>query len=409
MDARISGLPQEIIDAIIEKNHIDKATLQTCSLVSRSWTYPSQRQIFSRISFNRCQSSHYHSLHSRRRRDIERFNSFIAIHPYLATLVKSIEVSPLLDAPLLRTTLEKCVNLENIYLHLCGSSWDELSPSMRETLVTAFRSLHLTQLEIRDGLFLHYADFLALLATCQHLKYLSLSAISCEDLGCCGNLVGSVQLPNGELELQLHSLALSSCEPHSALVQLLQPLINISGLRRLSVLTDGSGGLVKRTMVTKEILRLLNGSSLEHLLLNVCLGEPLSNLIDTSHIRSMHVKLWWICYQQHTKPVEWIRWLTGLFKELSKWHRLEDVTLEIFYQSAFTSYGDDWDALDATLGQIGSLRSVHLGLDAYDSAKARWKHLREYPGCVADDVRSVLPILAKRRILSIEVAANYPG
>ncbi len=233
------------------------------------------------------------------------------------------------------------------------------------------------------------------------------------------NLVGSVQLPNGELELQLRSLALSLCEPHSALVQILQPLINISGLRRLSVLTDGSGDPAKRTKVTKEILRLLNGSSLEHLVLNVCLGgecvvvfidlgliigvEPLSNLIDTSHIRSMHVKLWWICYQQHTKPVEWLRWLTGLFRELSKWHRLEEVTLEIFYQSAFTSYGDDWDALDATLGQIGSLRRVNLGLDAYDSAMARWKHLREYPRCFADDVRSVLPILAKRRILSIEV------
>ncbi len=101
--------------------------------------------------------------------------------------------------------------------------------------------------------------------------------------------------------------------------------------------------------------------------------------------------------------MEWLRWLTALFRELSKYHRLEEVTLEIFYQSAFTSYGDDWDALDATLGQIGSLRRVHLGLDAYDNAKARWKHLREYPDCVADDVKSVLPILAKQGILSIEV------
>ncbi|PBK75217.1 hypothetical protein ARMSODRAFT_971163 [Armillaria solidipes] len=369
MDTTIGGLPQEIIDAIIEKNHIDKATLHVCSLVSRSWTYPSQRQMFSHISFNR--SCHYHSLHSRRRRDIERFNSFISIHPYLSMLVKSIEVSPLLDARLLGSTLEKLINLESIYLHLCGYSWDELSPSMRETLITAFRSLRLTQLEIREGLFLHYADFVALLATCPYLKYLSLTAISCEDL-------------------------------------LLQPLINISGLQRLSVLTDGSGGLAKSMKVTKEILRLLNGSPLEHLVLNVCLAESLSNLIDTSHIRSMYIKLWWICRQQHTKPVEWLRWLTNLFRELSKWHRLEEVTLEIFYQSAFTSYGDDWATLDATLGQIESLRRVHLGLDAYDNAKARWRHLREYPSCVANDVRNVLPILARRRILSIEVAANYP-
>ncbi|SJL07867.1 uncharacterized protein ARMOST_11221 [Armillaria ostoyae] len=401
MDTTISGLPQEIIDAIIEKNHIDKATLHACSLVSRSWTYPSQRQMFSHISFNR--SYHYHSLHSRRRRDIERFNSFISIHPYLSMLVKSIEVSPLLDAHLLGSTLEKLINLESIYLHLCGYSWDELSPSMRETLITAFRSLRLTQLEIREGLFLHYADFVALLATCPYLKYLSLTAISCEDLVCCGNLIRSAQLPNGGLKLQLRSLALSLCEPHSALVQLLQPLINISGLQRLSVLTDGSGGLAKSMKVTKEILRLLNGSPLEHLVLNVCLAESLSNLIDTSHIRSMHIKLWWICRQQHTKPVEWLRWLTGLFRELSKWHRLEEVTLDIFYQSAFTSYGDDWATLDATLGQIESLRRVHLGLDAYDNAKARWRHLREYPSCVTNDVRNVLPILAKRRILSIEV------
>lgn len=227
---------------------------------------------------------------------------------------------------------------------------------------------------------------------------------------CCGNLVRSTQLPNGGLELQLHSLALSSCETPSVMVQLLQPLINISGLQRLSVLTDGSGGLAKRTKVTKEILRLLNGSSLEHLVLNVCLAEPLSNLIDISHIRSMRIKLWWICHQQHTQPVEWLRWLTGLFRDLSKWHRLEEVTLEIFYESTITSYhGDDWTALDATLGHIESLKRVHLGLDAYDSVRARWKHLREYPGCVADDVRNVLPTLAKQRILSVEVAANHPG
>lgn len=410
MDATISGIPQELIDAIIEKNHADKATLQACSLVSRSWTYSSQRRIFSHISFNRPQSCYNQSSRSRGCRDIERFNSFISVHPHLATLVKSVEISPLLNAHHLRTMLEKLVNLESIYLHLCGYSWDELSPSMRNTLITAFRSLRLTLLEIRDGLFLHYPDFLALLTTCQYLKCLLLSAVSCEDLVCCGNLVRSTQLPNGGLELQLHSLALSSCETPSVMVQLLQPLINISGLQRLSVLTDGSGGLAKRTKVTKEILRLLNGSSLEHLVLNVCLAEPLSNLIDISHIRSMRIKLWWICHQQHTQPVEWLRWLTGLFRDLSKWHRLEEVTLEIFYESTITSYhGDDWTALDATLGHIESLKRVHLGLDAYDSVRARWKHLREYPGCVADDVRNVLPTLAKQRILSVEVAANHPG
>ncbi|KAK0435086.1 uncharacterized protein EV420DRAFT_348801 [Desarmillaria tabescens] len=407
MDAKVTVLPQELIDAVIDENHTDKETLRTCSLVSRSWTYPSQRRIFSHISFNRG-PYHYCSLHGRRRRDIERFNSFISIHPCLATLVKSIEISPLLDAHLLGTMFQKLINLESISLHLCGYSWDELSLSMRDTLITAFRSLRLTRFEIRDGLFLHYADFLALLDTCQYLKHLSLSAISCEDLVSCGNLEGLTRLPNG-LKLKLHSLALSLCEPHSSLVQLLQSSINISSLQQLSVLTDGSGDLVKRTKVTRDILRQLNGSALEHLVLNACLGEPLSNLIDISRLRSIHVKLWWICYQQHTKPVVWLRWLTSLFKELTKWHRLEKVTLEIFYTSTFTSYGNDWAALDATLGQIGSLRRVHLGLDAYDNAKARWKHLMEHPSCAGDDVRSIFPMVAKRRILSVECAANYPG
>ncbi|SJL07869.1 uncharacterized protein ARMOST_11223 [Armillaria ostoyae] len=401
MDAEISSLPQELIDAFIDENHGDSTTLRTCSLVCRSWTYPSQRRIFSHVNFN------HHSLHGRRQRDIERVNSFISIHPYIATFVKSIEVSPLLDAHLLGAILKKLVSLESISLHLCGYSWDELSLSMRDILITAFRSPRLTKLEIRNGQFLRCADFLALLGACQHPKHLSLSAISCEDLVSCESLEGLTQLPNG-LELQLRSLALSLCEPQSALIQLLHS-IDVGSLRRLLVLTDGSGDLAKRTKVTKEILRQLNGSHLEHLVLNVCLGEPLSNLMDISRLRSIHVKLWWLCYQQHTKPVEWLRWLTGLFRELSKWHRLEEVTLEIFYQSAFTSYGDDWATLDATLGQIESLRRVHLGLDAYNSAKARWRHLREYSGCVEDDVRSVLPILAKRRILSIEVAANYPG
>ncbi|KAK0187726.1 hypothetical protein F5146DRAFT_724741 [Armillaria mellea] len=325
MDTGISRLPQELIDVIIDENPVDDTTLRACSLVSRSWTYPSQRRICSHISFNH-QSRHYNSLHSRRRRDIERCNTFISMPPYIPTFVQSIEISPLLDHRLLKTILKKLVNLESISLHLCGYSWDELSLSMRDILITAFRSARLTTLEIRDGQFLRCADFEALLGACHHLKHLSLSAISCEDMMSWENLEGLTRLPNG-LELQLRSIALSLCDPYSALVQLLQLSIDVGSLQRLVVLTDGSGDLAKRTKVTKEILQALNGGALEHLLLNVCLGEPLSNLMDISRLRSIHVKLWWLYFQQHATPMEWLRWLTGLFKELSKWHRLEEVTV----------------------------------------------------------------------------------
>ncbi|KAK0504342.1 hypothetical protein EDD18DRAFT_496718 [Armillaria luteobubalina] len=132
------------------------------------------------------------------------------------------------------------------------------------------QSPRLTKLEIRDGQFLRCADFEALLGACQHLKHLSLYAISCEDLACRGDVEGLTWLPNRQ-ELQLRSIALTFCDPHSVLVRLLQHSIHVGILQRLSVLADGSGELAKRTKV-KEILQLLNGSALEHIVFNVCLG-----------------------------------------------------------------------------------------------------------------------------------------
>ncbi len=69
----------------------------------------------------------------------------------------------------------------------------------------------------------------------------------------------------------------------------------------------------------------------------------------------------------------------AIFQEFAQWHRMEEATFEIFYASDFTVYTNDWAALDAVLGTIQSLRKVHLRLDNYDVARARWRHLKEYP------------------------------
>lgn len=132
-------------------------------------------------------------------------------------------------------------------------------------------------------------------------------------------------------------------------------------------------------------------------------SEPLSNLIDVSQLRSIHIRLWWIRLDRHAKPDEWLRWMYAIFQEFAQWHRMEEATFEIFYASDFTVYTNDWAALDAVLGTIQSLRKVHLRLDNYDVARARWRHLKEYPSSLEDDTKSVLPALAKRKILFVEV------
>ncbi|KAK0202150.1 hypothetical protein DFS33DRAFT_1386444 [Desarmillaria ectypa] len=399
-----STLPQELIDAIIDENENDKAALCACSLVSRSWTYTSQRHIYSQIRFNDSKRRYYYAQgHSQR--DMEKFHVLICAYPHVATLVRAIEVSPHLDAQLLALILQKLIKLENVSLDLCGYHWDEISPYMQGTILATLRSPRVTSLELREGSFPHCADFLALLDACGgHLKHLSLSDVSWDDLE-----AASTAAFSSRLELQLDSVALSLYE-HSyfPLVRLLQSSVDVSHLRRLSVLVAGSADLAKRMCIT-EIFKQLDGSPLKHLVLNVCLGEPLSNLIDISQLCSIHMKLWWIRLEQHPKPDDWLRWLTVLFRELAKHEVVEEVTFDIFYASDITVYADEWAVLDATLGGLRSLRKVNVKLDNYDCVRARWRRSREYSSSVGDGVRMILPTLAKQGVLSVEVAASFPS
>ncbi|PBK97217.1 hypothetical protein ARMGADRAFT_1075725 [Armillaria gallica] len=388
----IMRLPQELVATIIQENQKDKTTLRSCSLVAHSWTYPSQGPIFSRISFNR------HHLYDNNERLIERFRSLISVRPLLATLVKAVEISPLLDAQLLTYTLRQLVNLECISLNLRQSHWHELSQSMQDTLRDAFRSPQINSVELQDGHFLHSADFSALIGTNAHLKQLSFSTISCENLG----------LDQGahESSLRLSSLSLSLDDGSCLnLVRVLQTSVSLSSLQYLSVLTTQSEYLAEHASIMKRILRQLNGRPLERLVMNVCLGEPLSGVLDISQLRSIQIKLWWIRPEQHTKPDEWLRWLSDSLKELT---RVEEITLEIFYATSLTAY-NEWGALDAALERMLSLKRVYVNLDIYDSVSGRWRLLKEYPGAVREDMRSVLPMVASRGLLDVEIAANYPG
>ncbi|KAK0243817.1 hypothetical protein EDD85DRAFT_175729 [Armillaria nabsnona] len=396
--ARPISLPNEIIDAIVDENQDDNAALRACSLINHSWTYSSQRHIFSRVNFNNKRTNNFGQRHCQR--PLEQFYTLICAHPSITTFVKAVDVSPLLDARLLARTLEKLTKLESISIDLCGFHWDELSLYLRDTLVATLRSLRITNLELHEGQFLHCEDFLALLGGSSHLKRLTLVGVSC------GNFSDSqlrAENANG-LGLQLESLAISLYD-HSyfPLLKLLQSSVNLSSLDRLSVLTAGSGHPAERVVFAREILGRLGGSPLKHLALNVCLGEPLSNLIDVSQLRSIHIRLWWIRLDRHTKPDEWLRWIYAIFQEFAQWHRMEEATFEIFYAGDFTVYVNEWAALDAVLGTIQSLRKVYLRLDKYDVARARWRHLREYPSSLGDDTKSLLPALAKRKILFVEV------
>ncbi|KAG7445580.1 uncharacterized protein BT62DRAFT_920293 [Guyanagaster necrorhizus] len=410
----INTLPQELIDAIIDENQDDQAALRACSLVARPWTYSSQRHIFSRVHFrNHSQQCYYPGKLHKTSCDISRFHDLISMRPHLTSFVRTLQVEPILDAAqeqLLASTLQRLVNLECISLDLGGYYWDELSQCMRDALITTFRSPRITNLELREGLFLRSADFLALLGACEHLKRLSLSAMSCDDLEEFVQAdTAALTLPCG-LNLQLDSLALSLYEqsylPLMHRLLQLQPSMDLSHLHRLSVLTAGSGHLSERIEATKEILK-LNSNSLRHLVLNVCLGEPLSNLIDIKRLLSIQIKLWWIRLDQHTEPTLWLRWLIESFQDLAK-HRVEEVTFEIFYNSDWTAYTAEWAALDAVLGEMRSLTKVHVKLDAYDDVRGRWKLPREYSLSAAKDVERILPTVCSRKILACQFAANFP-
>ncbi|KAK0202156.1 hypothetical protein DFS33DRAFT_1276921 [Desarmillaria ectypa] len=295
----------------------------------------------------------------RRQRTIEQFYSLICAHPHIATLVRAIEVSPLLDTQPLARTLEKLTGLENISIDLFPLLCGLLSP----------------------------------FGGSGHLKRPTLSGVSC------GGISDSqIRAENtGGLQLQLESLAISLYE-HSyfPLLKLLQSSVNLSRLHQLSVFLTGPGHPAERVGITEEILRQLNSSSLKHLVLNVRLGEPLSYLIDVSNEAEIHIKLWWMRLDQHTKPGEWLRWMSTIFWELVQWHRLEEA-------SDFRVYIDEWAALDAVLGRIQSLRKVYARLDNYDAARARWRYSREYPSSLRDDAKGVLPTLAKKKKFFVEL------
>lgn len=270
-------LPQELVDAIIDHNQDDPATLHAIALVCSSWTHTAQRHLFTHVHFyNHSTFRFYRAKTTKNSHQIDRFYSLITAYPHLACLVKSVEVEPLLDASqeeFLGLTLRKLENLERISLDLGGYYWDELSQCMRDALLTSFRSPRVTNLELREGLFFRCADFLALLGACEHLKRLSLFYMSCDDLEEIVETPEAV-IPSG-MNLQLDSLTLSLYE-HSYLPLMhrllqLQESMDLSHLHRLSVLTAGTGHLNERIETTKEILR-LNSHSLEHLVLNVCLG-----------------------------------------------------------------------------------------------------------------------------------------
>lgn len=107
--------------------------------------------------------------------------------------------------------------------------------------------------------------------------------------------------------------------------------------------------------------------------------------------------------------MEWLRWLTETFNELAK-HRVEEVTFEVFYCGELADHTLEWHALDKALGQIPSLRHVDVKLDCYDGLKGRWQYYNEYSSSIAADVKTILPIMSSKNLVSHEVNLfNVPG
>ncbi|KAF7291951.1 hypothetical protein MIND_01220700 [Mycena indigotica] len=164
-------LPPELFDAIIEQARDDIATLNSCSLVCRSWLAISRHLTFGQIVFGL------------RPETVQGFLELIA-SPY-ATILPYIHAVELLGNDSSRgyqlEWLDRIITvLANIpfltALVLENISWNELVSATRDTLIDAFQQI--TRLDLRASDFGSVAHLFRLVASKPRLR-----SLGCDNLG----------------------------------------------------------------------------------------------------------------------------------------------------------------------------------------------------------------------------------
>ncbi|KAF9009232.1 hypothetical protein BDZ89DRAFT_1078599 [Hymenopellis radicata] len=122
----LATFPQELIDGIIESQGDDVPTLSACSLVSRSWLYPSQRCLFREL---------YLKIEPKRHRHLSRVLELLEGAPHIAAHFRRLlvldetrqgrksDAECLHAIGLFADVLRRLVNLRQVEVALCGDRW----------------------------------------------------------------------------------------------------------------------------------------------------------------------------------------------------------------------------------------------------------------------------------------------
>ncbi|KAJ7110610.1 hypothetical protein C8R44DRAFT_800331 [Mycena epipterygia] len=155
MEPRSSQLAQELVDHIIDFLHDSQDDLAACALVSRSWTYAAQSQIFQRIAFGL-------SIQAENARMWARFQGISNASPHLIRYVRRLHVSALREQLSAETFLAICnfpfTNLDGAFVSchsLTLSSALALQqllslPTLRREHIKCYRTEPMVFLQIWD-------------------------------------------------------------------------------------------------------------------------------------------------------------------------------------------------------------------------------------------------------------------
>ncbi|KAJ7142414.1 hypothetical protein C8R44DRAFT_974178 [Mycena epipterygia] len=152
------SIPHELIAAIIDELHLDRASLKACSLAAIAFCSPSQRYLFSSMWLHRENWQFYTAGQQALHRGtatpsgtMRRVSALLTDSPHLASYVRDLTIdlpdSADEDIPLERV-LKAVTNVERFVISGLNARWDELSLPLTSTILDvlarpALERLHL--------------------------------------------------------------------------------------------------------------------------------------------------------------------------------------------------------------------------------------------------------------------------
>ena len=184
-------LPQELVDHIIDHLHDDRLTLNNCSLVSRAWLPTSRLHLFAKVSLTVSPTNTLAPTEL-----CKRLHRLLSATPSLIPNIRELDICEglagqpqtgphgAIRSTTWVTTERTFPQLLKLLTHLqrvefSGQStlhWATLPPSLQGALRHVFGLPFLTYIRLKSWSFTSFGDLADLLACCQNLKGLALSA-----------------------------------------------------------------------------------------------------------------------------------------------------------------------------------------------------------------------------------------